>query len=121
MKTRALCYLLALVFVLSGAAKLLSLPFETDAFARWGYPLVFMYVIGALELAGAVGLLLPRLSALAGFCLSALMLGAVATHLRHGEWVMVGVALGILLAAFWCGWRQRSDLRRLFGGRASAG
>lgn len=105
MKLRLLCYLLALVFAASGGAKLLALPFETEAFARWGYPLAFMYVIGVLELAGAVGLLVPRLSALAAFCLSALMLGAIGTHLRHGEWAMAVLALAILLATFWCGWR----------------
>lgn len=113
MTSRILAFLLALVFVASGGAKLLALPFETEAFARWGYPLWFMYATGALEVAGAVGLVLPRLSALAALCLAALMLGAVGTHVLHGEWVMAAVALGILLAAFWHGWRRRSDLRRL--------
>lgn len=113
---RVLCYLLALVFALSGGAKLLALPFETEAFARWGYPLEFMYLTGALELAGAVGLLLRRLSAFAALGLAMLMLGAVGTHLLHGEWLMAGVATGILLAAAWCvwrAWRHRSDPGRV--------
>lgn len=113
MTSRVLTLLLALVFLASGGAKLLALPFETEAFARWGYPLWFMYVTGALEVAGAVGLVLPRLSALAAFCLAALMLGAVGTHILHQEWVMSLVALGILLTASWHGWRRRSDIRRL--------
>lgn len=110
MSPRIAGYLLALVFALSGGAKLLALPFETEAFARWGYPMEFMYLVGALELAGAIGLLLPRLSALAGFCLAALMLGAVRTHALHGEWPMLAVASALLALAFWRGWRGRHAL-----------
>jgi len=115
MTARILTYLLAVIFLASGAAKLIGLPFETEAFARWGYPVEFMYLTGVLELAGAVGLLLPRLSALAALCLAALMLGAVGTHVLHAEWVMAGVALAIQLTAFWCGWRGRGEVLRLFG------
>ena len=65
-KTKLLTYLLALVFFLSGAAKLLGLEFEIQAFDRWGYPLWFMYLSGVVEVAGAIGLLLPRISAAFG-------------------------------------------------------
>ena len=114
MKPRLLGYLLALVFAASGGAKLLSLQFEIEAFARWGYPLEFMYLTGALEVAGALGLLVPRLSSLAALCLAALMVGAVGTHLLHGEWAMMLVALCILLPAFWLGWRRRSGISHVF-------
>ena len=119
MTSKIVSSLLALIFALSGGAKLLDLPFETEAFSRWGYPVEFMYLTGVLELAGAVGLLLPRLSALAALCLAALMLGAIGTHVLHAEWVMAGVALAIELTALWCGWRGRSEFLRLFG-RGSA-
>lgn len=114
MRPRLLTYLLALVFAASGGAKLLALPFEVEAFARWGYSLEFMYFTGALEVAGALGLLVPRLSALAALCLSVLMLGAVGTHVMHQEWAVGLVALGIGLAVFWHGWRRRSDITRVF-------
>ena len=113
---RTLAIFLALVFVLSGLAKLLALPFETEAFARWGYPLWFMYFTGLLEVAGAVGLLLPRLSALASGCLAALMLGAVATHAVHAEWPMFAVASAILILAAWRGWKGRAEVADLFRG-----
>lgn len=113
MITRILSYILAFIFFASGAAKLLSLPFELEAFARWGYPLEFMYFIGVAECLGAIGLLIPRLSSCAALCLTALMLGAVATHLMHKEWPMLTVASAITLATCWRAWAGRSEIRQL--------
>ncbi|MEO3680418.1 DoxX family protein [Rheinheimera sp. FR7-31] len=113
MSSRILSYMLALIFFASGAAKLLSLPFEVEAFARWGYSIEFMYFTGAIELLGAVGLLLPRLSSFTSVCLGGLMLGAMATHLAHNEWLMFSVASAIALAAFWRGWSGREQIRQL--------
>lgn len=113
MYTRIVNYILALVFAASGGAKLLALPFEVDAFLRWGYPLAFMYVIGVLEVAGAVGLLISRVSALASLCLAALMLGAVTTHLTHGEWPMLAIAFAIALSAGWRSWSGRAEIQCL--------
>jgi uncharacterized membrane protein YphA (DoxX/SURF4 family) len=103
--TPALLSLLFVVFLGSGAAKLLMLPFEVAAFERWGYPLWFMLLIGVLEVAGALGLCLPRLRRWAAPALSALMLGAIATHLTHREWPMVGVSSLIFLATANLAWR----------------
>lgn len=41
----------------------------------------FRYLTGSLEVAGGLGLLLPRLCGLAGLALAALWVGAIATHL----------------------------------------
>lgn len=100
-KTRLLTYLLALVFLLSGAAKLAGMEFEIRAFARWGYPMWFMYLSGAIEVAGAIGLLLPRISAAVAMVLALFMTGAVGTHLIHNEWPMSLVA-GCLMLAMGC-------------------
>lgn len=116
MKLKILPSLLAIIFLLSGGAKLVSLPFEVDAFARWGYPLWFMYLTGLLEVAGAIGLLLPRLSALAGACLAGLMVGAVMTHVIHAEWPMLVIAGSIMLLAIWHGWRGRDEIRQMLHG-----
>lgn len=110
---RITSYVLALIFAASGGAKLLSLPFEVDAFARWGYPPAFMYVTGTLEVLGAIGLLIPRLSSLASLCLAALMLGAIGTHLLHGEWPMLAVAFAIMFTSAWHGWVGRADILKL--------
>ena len=107
-KTTLLAYLLALVFLLSGIAKLASLEFEIQAFARWGYPAWFMYLSGVVEIAGAIGLLIPRISALTAACLALFMSGAVGTHLIHSEWLMSYVAASIMIAA---GLRAWDDLK----------
>lgn len=114
MNVRTISFLLAAIFAVSGIAKLAALPFEVEAFARWGYPPAFMYVTGVLEVAGAIGLLIRALSALASVCLLGLMLGAVATHAMHSEWLMLAVALTIAALAAWRGWAGRGDITRLF-------
>jgi putative oxidoreductase len=105
--------LLALIFLGSGGAKLAGLEFEIEAFTRWGFPLWFMYLAGMIEVAGAVLLLVPRLSALAAAGLSAFMLGAIATHVVHAEWAMLAVATGIALLAARLAWSGRAEIRAL--------
>ena len=105
-KTKLLTYLLALVFFLSGAAKLLGLEFEIQAFERWGYPLWFMYLSGVIEVAGAIGLLLPRISAAVAVALALFMTGAVGTHLIHSEWPMSMVAGCLMLAMACLAWES---------------
>ena len=112
MKIKMITDLLALIFFLSGGAKLLGLEFELEAFGRWGYPLWFMYLTGVIEVAGAVALMIPRLSSVAALGLSGVMVGAVATHLMHSEWMMLVIASVILLIAVWRACAGRIDIRR---------
>jgi putative oxidoreductase len=105
--------LLALIFLGSGGAKLAGLGFEIEAFTRWGYPLWFMYLAGIVEVAGAVLLLVPRLSALAAAGLAAFMLGAIGTHVVHAEWAMLAVAIAITLLAARLAWAGRREIRAL--------
>lgn len=107
---RTVPYILAVLFAASGGAKLASLPFEVEAFARWGYSPAFMYVTGVLEVAGAIGLLVRRLSGLTALCLAGLMVGAVATHVIHSEWPMAVVASTILVVTAWWGWHERARM-----------
>ena len=67
--------------------------------------------IGALELLGAIGLILPQLSGilpwltpLAALGLVLTMLGAMATHLRRHEYQMIVVNLVLLLFAAFVGY-----------------
>lgn len=50
-----------------------------------GYPVVFMYVVMAVEIIGALGLLVARLRIAAAVLLGLVMLGAIATHARNGD------------------------------------
>ena len=73
--------LLALVFVGAGASKLAGSEVMVSVFDLIGAGQWLRYVVGALEVAGAVGVLVPRLSALAAAGLALLMIGATITNL----------------------------------------
>ena len=72
---------LAAVFAGAGASKLVGTPEMVDLFADVGAGKWLRYLVGAAEVAGAVGLLVPRLARLAALGLAALMLGATVTNL----------------------------------------
>ena len=91
--------LLALAFLGAGATKLSGNPEMAANFARWGFPEGFMYVVGALEVAGAIGLLLPRLAGYAAPALVGVMLGAIGTHVLHAEWGAIVPPLVLLTGA----------------------
>jgi putative oxidoreductase len=71
---------LALAVGSGGVLKLAGDPAMVQMFSTIGAGQWFRYAVGALELAGAVGLLVPRLAALAGAGLTALLLGAAITN-----------------------------------------
>jgi hypothetical protein len=79
----------AALFVLVGAAKLLALAPMRERAAHAGFSVAAYRGIGALEVAGAtgilLGLLMPVLGALAGAGLLLLLAGAVITHLRNRD------------------------------------
>lgn len=54
-------------------------------FTASGYPVAFMYVVMAAEIAGALGLLSARTRLAAAGGLALLMVGAIGTHLRNGD------------------------------------
>ena len=84
--------LAAAAFVAIGLAKFVS-PAWAIKFERWGYPDGFYMVIGALELAGGVLLLVPRVSSYAAALLGVILVGAAATHALHGETTRVAAPL----------------------------
>lgn len=73
--------LLALVFLGAGASKLAGEPAMVTMFADIGAGQWLRYAVGTLEVLGAVGVLVPRTSALAAVGLALLMVGATATNL----------------------------------------
>ncbi len=87
---------------------------QTEMFSGWGYPAWFAMLIGVLELAGALGLLIPKTTRYAILGLTGIMLGAGYTHLANGEGVQV-LRPVIFLAVLWLVWW----LRRLGGGRSA--
>jgi uncharacterized membrane protein YphA (DoxX/SURF4 family) len=99
--------LLTLGFLFFGGMKLAGAQMNVDNFTRWGYPLWFMYLTGLIEVVSAL-LLWPRKTRLIGALgLVGTMVGAVATHLTHGEAAMIGVPLVLLVLAAIVAWANR--------------
>lgn len=94
--------LLGLMFLGSGGSKLAGANDMVDDFDRFRYPQWFRVVTGALEVGGALGLLLgffrPVLTPLAGVLLSATMSGALVTHAKVKDPVAKGTPPAVLLA-----------------------
>ncbi|UUU25801.1 DoxX family protein [Streptomyces sp. DSM 40750] len=80
---------LALVFLPLGVAELAAVPAMRQAAAHLDMSTGLYRVVGALEVAGAAGLLLGLasfpLAAAAATELAVLMTGAAVVHLRHGD------------------------------------
>ena len=111
---------LAVVFVMFGAGKFMDPAKWIDKFAAWGIPTWFVPVSGALEIAGAIGLLIPVLRGAAGLGLALFMVGAVATHVVHAEIGMIFVASAILVGSAVVGWLRLPETLT-FLGRAKGG
>ena len=96
----ALQGLVAAAFLAAGSAKLAGVPFMVDLFQQIGLGQWFRVVTGAVEVTGAVALLIPGLASIGALWLGGTMVGAVATHLfvLHTSPVPA-IVLGLLNAA----------------------
>lgn len=72
--------LLAALFLFAATPKLLT---PDKIMSEWVYARWFLTFIGVCEALGAIGLLIPRLAALAAAGLSVIMVGAVYTIVTH--------------------------------------
>ena len=105
--------LATLAFLIAGGSKLAGASQHVEAFARWGYPGWFLYVVGACEIAGALLLVVPRTATFGAFVLGCLMLGAIGTHLRAGEGPHTLAPLLLLGLVALVGWARRGALIQL--------
>lgn len=84
--TTILQVVLGLAFLGAGASKLTGAQQMKDNFDRFGYPRSFMYLTGAIEVTGMVGMIsgifFPVLAVVGGLLLAATMIGAIFTHVR---------------------------------------
>lgn len=109
--------LLAAVYALSAFGKLTAEAQNVAGFEAMGLGVTGMYVIGALELAGAVAMFVPRLTGLAALCFVALMVGAVTitwTTAGGGALVALPATVGVVAAVV--AWGRRDSTRRLVAG-----
>lgn len=105
--------LMAVAVVLIGVVKFAD-PSWARNFARWGYPDGFYMVIGVLEAAGGLALLVPRLTSYVAALLGVIMIGAWLTHWLHGEMARVTpplMDLAVLVVVGIGRWRSAIRLR----------
>ncbi|MFF9767872.1 DoxX family protein [Streptomyces sp. NPDC014636] len=96
-----------LISALLGVAKIMALGPMPELAAHAGFTTAPYRLIGALELAGAIGVapgpVLPLLGELAGLVLLMLLAGAVTTHVRKGDGLpeLVPATVSAAMVA-WC-------------------
>ncbi len=93
--------LLAALFLMAGVTKLMGVPAHVERFAHWSYPDWFRLVVGAVETAPAVLLLIPRTAAFGAAGIMTVMLGATYRHLFRAddEAVRVPFTISLLVLA----------------------
>jgi len=100
MATRVLSWVLALVFIAAGVPKIIGVTQAVAGFEHFGYSATFRVLIGLLEVAGGVALLVPAVALYAAMLLIVIMVGAAWTVLRAGDSVAAPIIVGMLLAVF---------------------
>jgi uncharacterized membrane protein YphA (DoxX/SURF4 family) len=102
--------IVALVLLMAGVSKLAGAPEQVAGFEAWGFPPGFVTLVGALEVLGAILLVVPRSRLVGAAIVLPVMLGAVATHVLHDDAVHAPPAAVLAvftgLAAF-LAWRRR--------------
>jgi putative oxidoreductase len=95
----ALQGILAAAFLAAGAAKLAGVPYMVELFEQIGLGQSFRIVTGAVEVIGAVALVVPSLASVGALWLGGTMIGAVATHvfILHTS-AVPAIVLGLLNA-----------------------
>ena len=100
---------LALFFLGAGFSKLAGEAAMVTMFEDIGAGQGLRYVVGSLEVAGAVGVLVPRASSLAATGLALLMVGATITNVTVLE-ASPGLTLGTMVVAALVAWAGRDRL-----------
>jgi uncharacterized membrane protein YphA (DoxX/SURF4 family) len=105
--------LMAYDFVLQGWRKFDPQGWWAPAFENWGYPTWFMMLIGLMEVAGAVLLIIPQIRYIGAMLLIVVMVGAVVTKSLHkisiDEVLYFISAIATLLLMFGYGYEKRQE------------
>jgi len=97
----------------SVAPKLLGMPVAAETLVALGWSADYVLMIGVLELAFVLLYLYPRTSVLGAVLMTALLGGAMATHIRVGSPLFSHTLFSIYLASFmWGGLWLRSPALR---------
>lgn len=105
--------LLAAVFVIAAVPKLAGAHTATVMFSQIGAGQWLRYLVGAAELAGATGLLIPRLAGLAAAGLAADMAGATIINIAVLHSAAVVMTIPLCAAFAFIAWHRREQTRSL--------
>ena len=99
--TWILAVILAFAFIGAGFTKLLGVDTQIKNFESWGYPLWLRFPVGLIEIALAIGLVIPRYRKITIYGIFIWTIVAVITHLQAGQANMIGgpIFLGVFAAA----------------------
>ena len=103
---RVLSVLVSLIFLMSAAMKLKGGPELAEGMAHLGLPSSMVVPLAVLELTCVVIYLIPMTSVLGAILLAGYVGGAICTHWRVGDPVIVQIVLGIVV---WLGLYLRED------------
>jgi len=81
--------ILAFAFIGAGITKLLGVDTQIKNFESWGYPLWLRFPIGLIEIAFAIGLLIPGFRKMTIYGIFIWTIVAVITHLQAGQANMI--------------------------------
>ncbi len=101
------------MYAFSAFGKLTAEAQNVAGFQAMGLGNTGMYIIGSLELAGAIAMFVPRLTGLAATCFVVLMVGAVTLTLAAGGGVLAVIPAVVLVPAAAVAWGRRDSTRRL--------
>lgn len=87
---------LAAIFVPTGIMKFTNADQIVANFSKWDL-LKLKEVIGAMEIAGVILLLIPRTNLIGALLLTSIMFGAIYTHLSHAEPIFFNVAIVLVI------------------------
>ena len=85
--------ILAFGFIGAGITKLLGADMQIKNFESWGFPLWLRFPIGLIEIALAIGLLLPGYRKITIYGIFIWTIAAVVTHLQAGQASMIGAPI----------------------------
>jgi hypothetical protein len=88
-----------LMLLMSGTMKLMKVPPVVDGFKELGWPAEYAMGLGILEIACTLVYLIPQTSVLGAILMTGYLGGAIATHVRLGQFgTIVGIiGLGIVV------------------------
>jgi len=97
---------LAMTFLFAGSAKLFQSPEKVAKLVPGNFPLRFLRILGALEILGAVGIILPKavdvlpvLTPISSGCMALVLFAAAAVHIKGKEFSKLPMILVLLVLA----------------------